>query len=155
LLTFSRSESFHAFSLGCYGKAESHLRQALERHPGKPLLIHALGSCLDQHDRTQAALELLQEANNEASKLPLLLSRQLDSLRLKLAPEKGEKWRQAQAHGSDALLEVQQSALDSLAGISEPAARRDLARRIIATWQQLKIELPENAIIGHRLILTE
>lgn len=127
---------------GCYDKAESHLRQALERNPGKPPLIHALVNCLDQHDRTHVAIKLLQETSNELDKLPMLLSRQLASLRLKLAPEKGAKWRLEQVRVSAPPLEVQQLALDSLADVSQPAARRDLARRIVATWQQLGMELP-------------
>lgn len=130
---------------GRHGQAERHLRQALQRHPGKPPLIHALANCLDQQGRTQAAIALLRQATDEAAEPPPLLARQLDSLRLKLAPEGIDDRRHEHAHAAASRPEVQQAAITGLASVADPAARRDLARRIAATWQRLGVAVPSAA----------
>lgn len=126
---------------GEYGKAERHLRGVIGRNPGKAPLIHALANCLDQQDRTQEAIELLQNSLNEASGSLPMLAKQLFTLRLKLAPENSDEMRNAHMRDAASRLEVQEAAVRALACIADPASRHDLARRIATTWKKLEVEL--------------
>lgn len=127
---------------GRHDQAENHLRQTLERHPGKPPLVHALANCLDQQGRTEAAMELLELATDELSGSPALLTRQMASLRHKLAPKCADDWRHEHAYAAASRFEVQQAAIIAVASVADPAARRDLAQRIANTWQRLGVPMP-------------
>lgn len=126
---------------GDYAKAENHLLSVIGHHPGKPPLIHALANCLDQQNRTQEAIELLQNSLNEGSGSIPMLANQLFTLQLKLNPEGTDEMRSAHMRAAASRIEVQEAAVSALARVTNPAARYDLARRIATTWQKLEVEL--------------
>lgn len=129
-------------SQGRYTEAEQYLLEIIARQPNKPLLVYALANCLDQQERTQEAIQRLEETLDVTSEPPPLLIKQLASLRMKLAPEAANRCRRELDFATASRSEVMQAVTASLADVEDLTARHDLARRIVNTWQHLNVALP-------------
>ena len=129
---------------GRYEEAEHHLIEALLRHPGKPPLLHALATCLDQQGQTSRAIALLEQQ----PALPLLLNRQLLALRMKQDPVRAEALQAPLDRASAATAETQRAVIQALASIDDTVARHDLARRIALVWKSLDVAMDPSATRG-------
>lgn len=130
---------------GRYEEAEHHLSEALQRHPGKPPLLHALATCLDQRGQTSRAIALLEQQ----PELPLLLNRQLLALRMKQDPVHADVLQAPLDRASAATAETQRAVTQALASIDDTAARHDLARRIALIWKSLDVAMDPPATRDH------
>ena len=117
---------------GEYTKAEAYLIKAINQHPDKLLLVHTLANCLDQQQRTKEALGLLKTHGADEEGATPLLANQWASFTLKAHPE-----QEIKRHNNVDYDNVKAQACRFLVNIENPAARYDLARRLVNTWTKL------------------
>ncbi|MFL1455759.1 tetratricopeptide repeat protein [Marinobacter sp. GN3S48] len=117
--------------LARYDEAETLLRKGIEEGNHKPLMFHALANVLDQRDKTAEAVELLEAQPDR----PELLEKQRMTLLMKLDYASGKELYQQWARERAQSPEVRAQVVKTLATVSDPIARKDLARRVVLAWQ--------------------
>jgi tetratricopeptide (TPR) repeat protein len=117
--------------LARYEEAEGLLRKGIDDGNDKPLMFHALANVLDQRGKTEEALELLGAQADR----PELLEKQRMTLLMKTDYPTGQKLYKEWARQRAESPEVRSQVFKTLATVTDPAARKDLARRIVLAWQ--------------------
>jgi len=116
--------------LARYEEAEAVLRKGIEDGNIKPLMFHALATVLDQQGKTEEALDLLEVQPER----PELLEKQRMTLLMKIDYPAGKKLYQEWARQRAQSPKVRAQVVKALATVTDPAARKDLARRIVLAW---------------------